>query len=237
MATRYDPQRETRCCRMDAQTCQAKIARPRRLTRPRHTSLKCSPIRRAAVHMGHVPQFMPWATSLPAIRPAPNFGYNVLHPMGWDASRTCRRPRMLRPSSAGVHRVNRPFYENIAAMRDPLKKLGLSPTRLEPGEFATCRIRLLRRTAGPMFLKKLDKGLSSNRPRRARSTGNPVDIRCWPIEQCRRCAGAGVPVRVVEQRELTQWFSAYPLCDDLLQEAAQSFERWHGKKSATMQAN
>ena len=90
---------------------------------------RCSPIRRGA-SIWAMSAITPWAMCIARFRRAQ--GYNVLHPMGWDAfglpAENAARDKGVNPRDW--------TYENIAAMRAELKLMGLSIDWSR--EFATC---------------------------------------------------------------------------------------------------
>ena len=123
-------------------------------------------------------------------------GYNVLHPMGWDAFG-------MPAENAAIEKGTHPrtwTYENIAAMRAQLKSLGLSFDWSR--EFATCDPSYYRHEQA-MFLDFLEAGLVD----RLESIVNwdPVDHTVLANEQVIDGKGwrSGA---AVEQRTLTQWF-------------------------------
>ena len=89
----------------------------------------CSPIRRGASTWGHVRNYtmaMWWRATKRAM------GFNVLHPMGWDAF------GLPAENAARDNKVNpRDWtYSNIETMKGQLKTMGLSLDWAR--EFATC---------------------------------------------------------------------------------------------------
>src|SRR4051794_33784148 len=80
-------------------------------------------------------------------------GFNVLHPMGWDAFG-------LPAENAAAERKVHPAawtYENIAVMRQQLKSMGFSLDWSR--EFATCDVEYYREQQ-KIFLDFLSKGLA-----------------------------------------------------------------------------
>ena len=225
MATRYDPQAAEPRWR-DA-WASADLFRARTPSEagdaPKAYVLEMFPYPSGRLHMGHVRNY---AMGDVVARHRRAKGYNVLHPMGWDAFG-------LPAENAAMERGIAPgkwTYANIDAMRAQFKKLGLSLDWSR--EFATCDPEYYG-TQQALFLKLLEKGLVYRKA--SKVNWDPVDNTVLANEQVIDGRGwrSGA---LVEQRELTQWFfriTAY--ADDLLTEV-QKLERWP-EKVRTMQAN
>lgn len=225
MATRYDPQTaeaKWRAAWDEAQLFKAKSPAEAG-DAPKAFILEMFPYPSGRLHMGHVRNY---AMGDVVARHKRAKGYNVLHPMGWDAFG-------MPAENAAMERNVHPgewTYKNIAAMKAQFAKLGLSLDWSR--EFATCDPEYYGAQQA-LFLKMLDKGLVYRKA--AKVNWDPVDNTVLANEQVIDGKGwrSGA---VVEQRELTQWFfriTAY--AEDLLNEV-QKLERWP-EKVRTMQAN
>ncbi|MFN4183189.1 MAG: leucine--tRNA ligase [Hyphomonas sp.] len=225
MATRYDPQSAEPRWR-DAWE-KADIFRTKAPKdapgAPKAFVLEMFPYPSGRLHMGHVRNY---AMGDVVARHRRAKGYNVLHPMGWDAFG-------MPAENAAMERKVHPgkwTYANIEAMKAQFKKLGLSLDWSR--EFATCDPDYYGAQQA-LFLKLFEKGLVYRKA--SKVNWDPVDNTVLANEQVIDGRGwrSGAPV---EQRELTQWFfkiTAY--ADDLL-DAVQKLERWP-EKVRTMQAN
>ncbi|ABI77585.1 leucyl-tRNA synthetase [Hyphomonas neptunium ATCC 15444] len=225
MATRYDPQSAEPRWR-DAWE-KADIFRTKAPKdapgAPKAFVLEMFPYPSGRLHMGHVRNY---AMGDVVARHKRAKGYNVLHPMGWDAFG-------MPAENAAMERKVHPgkwTYANIESMKAQFRKLGLSLDWSR--EFATCDPDYYGAQQA-LFLKLMDKGLVYRKA--SKVNWDPVDNTVLANEQVIDGRGwrSGAPV---EQRELTQWFfkiTAY--ADDLL-EAVQKLERWP-EKVRTMQAN
>jgi len=98
-------------------------------TLPKKYILSMFPYPSGRIHMGHVRNY---AIGDALARYYRKQGYNVLHPIGWDAF------GMPAENAAIKHKLHpkKWTYENIDYMRDELKALGLSFSKER--EFATC---------------------------------------------------------------------------------------------------
>ena len=123
-------------------------------------------------------------------------GFNVLHPMGWDAFGL---PAENAAIEKGVHPAAW-TYENIATMRAQMKPMGFSIDWSR--EFATCDPEYYGQQQA-LFLDMLEAGLVARKA--AVVNWDPVDMTVLANEQVIDGKGwrSGAPV---ERRELTQWF-------------------------------
>ncbi len=153
-------------------------------------------------------------------------GFNVLHPMGWDAF------GMPAENAAMENKVHPDewTYKNIDTMRRQLKSMGFSLDWSR--EIATCSPDYYRHQQ-KLFLDFLKKGLAYRKS--SKVNWDPVDHTVLANEQVIDGRGwrSGA---LVEQRELTQWFFKITEYADELLEALETLERWP-EKVRLMQAN
>jgi leucyl-tRNA synthetase len=192
-------------------------------TRPKAYVLEMFPYPSGRIHMGHVRNYT-MGDVIARFRRAQ--GYNVLHPMGWDAFGL---PAENAAREKGVH-PREWTYANIAAMRAQLKQMGLAIDWSR--EFATCDPGYYARQQR-LFLDFLKLGLVY----RAEADVNwdPVDQTVLANEQVIEGRGwrSGAPV---ERRKLEQWFFRITgFADDLLN-ALDTLDRWP-EKVRIMQRN
>ncbi len=181
--------------------------------RPKYYVLEMFPYPSGRIHIGHVRNYT--LGDLVA-RYKHAQGFNVLHPMGWDAFG-------LPAENAAIERGVHPSlwtWENIATMRGQLRGMGLSYDWQR--EIATCAPDYYRHEQ-KMFLDFLDAGLAYRRE--SWVNWDPVEDTVLANEQVIDGRGwrSGA---LVEKRLLSQWFlriTAY--AEDLLAATAQ-LERW-----------
>ncbi len=162
-------------------------------SRPKFYCLEMFPYPSGNLHMGHVRNY---SIGDVVARFYTMNGYNVLHPMGWDAFGL---PAENAAIQRGVHPADW-TYANIATMRSQLKGLGMS---YDWGrEFATCDPEYYRWTQW-LFLLLYRRGLAYRKkapvnwcPSCTTVLANEqvIDGACW------RCKSQ------VEKRDLEQWF-------------------------------
>ena len=161
--------------------------------RPKYYVLEMFPYPSGRIHMGHVRNY---AMGDVVARYRRAKGFNVIHPMGWDAFG-------LPAENAAKQNNTRPAawtYENIATMRAQLKRMGLSLDWRR--EIATCDPAYYKHQQR-MFLDFLDAGLVARK--KSKVNWDPEDQTVLANEQVIEGRGwrSGA---LVEQRELTQWF-------------------------------
>ena len=192
--------------------------------RPKYYVLEMFPYPSGNIHMGHARNYV-MGDVVARLKRAQ--GFDVLHPMGWDAF---GMPAENAAMERGVHPGDW-TRSNIAAMRDQLKLLGLSLDWSR--EFATCDPEYYGRQQA-WFLELFRRGLVF----RKEGTVNwdPVDATVLANEQVIDGRGwrSGA---VVEKRKLSQWFlkiTAY--ADDLIDGLKELEGRWP-EKVRLMQEN
>ena len=153
-------------------------------------------------------------------------GYNVLHPMGWDAfglpAENAARDKGVSPRDW--------TYENIAAMREQLKMMGLSIDWSR--EFATCDPEYYHQQQ-KLFLDFYKAGFVYRSE--ADVNWDPVDMTVLANEQVIDGRGwrSGA---IVERRKLSQWFFKITGFADELLAGLDTLDRWP-EKVRTMQKN
>ena len=162
-------------------------------SRPKYYVLEMFPYPSGRIHMGHVRNYT-MGDVIARFRRA--CGYNVLHPMGWDAF---GMPAENAAIERGVHPKGW-TYENIATMRGQLKNMGLSLDWSR--EFATCDPSYYMHEQA-MFIDFMKAGLVERRT--SQVNWDPVDQTVLANEQVIDGKGwrSGA---MVEKRELAQWF-------------------------------
>ena len=146
-------------------------------------------------------------------------GFNVLHPMGWDAFG-------LPAENAAIERGIHPkswTYENIASMREQLQLLGLSLDWNR--EIATCDPSYYVEQQR-IFLDFLDHGLAYRKE--SEVNWDPVDNTVLANEQVIDGRGwrSGA---IVERRKLSQWFLRITDFAQELLDAIDTLDRWPDK--------
>ena len=184
--------------------------------RPKYYVLEMFPYPSGRIHMGHVRNY---AMGDVVARHKRARGFNVLHPMGWDAFG-------MPAENAAMQNKTHPAdwtYANIATMRGQLKSMGLSLDWSR--EFATCDPSYYTHQQR-LFLDFLEGGLVVRK--KSKVNWDPEDHTVLANEQVIDGRGwrSGA---LVEQRELTQWFLKISDYSDDLIAALDGLERWPDK--------
>ena len=184
--------------------------------RPKYYVLEMFPYPSGRIHMGHVRNYT-MGDVVARFKKAR--GFNVLHPMGWDAFG-------LPAENAAMERGIHPAawtYDNIATMRRQLQSLGLSIDWSR--EIATCHPGYYSRQQ-TLFLDFLKAGLAYRR--KSLVNWDPVDQTVLANEQVIDGRGwrSGAPV---EKRELAQWSLKITAFAEELLGALDDMERWPAK--------
>jgi leucyl-tRNA synthetase len=204
----------------DAANC---FAAENKSSLPKYYVLEMFPYPSGRIHMGHVRNY---AMGDVIARYRRARGFNVLHPMGWDAF---GMPAENAAMERGVHPKGW-TYDNIAAMRSQLKSMGLSIDWSR--EIATCDPSYYRHEQA-MFIDFIEAGLVERKV--SQVNWDPVDMTVLANEQVIDGRGwrSGA---LVEKRELAQWFLKISDYSEELLTALDTLEGWP-EKVRLMQKN
>ncbi|MEG9860958.1 MAG: leucine--tRNA ligase [Parvularculales bacterium] len=191
--------------------------------RPKYYVLEMFPYPSGRLHMGHVRNYT-MGDVVARFRRAR--GFNVLHPMGWDAFG-------LPAENAAINKSVHPAQwtkTNIESMRVQMKALGLSLNW--DREITTCNVSYYRHQQS-LFLDFLDRGLVYRGVRDV--NWDPVERTVLANEQVIDGRGwrSGA---VVERRSLAQWFLAITKAGESLLTSLDGLKRWP-EKVRVMQEN
>jgi leucyl-tRNA synthetase len=181
--------------------------------RPKYYVLEMFPYPSGRIHMGHVRNY---TLGDVVARYKKARGFNVLHPMGWDAFG-------LPAENAAMENKVPPAQwtrENIATMRRQLKTMGLSYDWSR--ELATCEPGYYRHEQ-KMFLDFLAAGLVYRKE--SWVNWDPVENTVLANEQVIDGRGwrSGA---LVEKRQLSQWFLKITDYAEELLQGLEGLERW-----------
>jgi leucyl-tRNA synthetase len=192
-------------------------------SKPKCYVLEMFPYPSGKIHIGHVRNY---AIGDVVARTRRAQGYDVLHPMGWDAfglpAENAARERGVDPAQW--------THQNIAAMRDDLKRVGLSFDWSR--EFATCDPDYYGQQQ-KIFLDFWRAGLAYRRE--SAVNWDPVDLTVLANEQVIDGRGwkSGA---LVEKRKLRQWFFKITAFAEDLLAGLDTLDRWP-ERVRTMQRN
>jgi leucyl-tRNA synthetase len=192
--------------------------------RPKYYVLEMLPYPSGQLHMGHVRNY---SIGDALARHMWMLGYNVLHPMGWDAFGL--------PAENAALKNNTPPREwtlgNIAAMKRQMQRLGMGYDWAT--EVTTCLPDYYRWNQW-FFLRMYEKGLAYRKKSKVNwcpdcatvlANEQVVDGRCWRHEDT-----------LVEQRDLVQWFFRITAYAQELLDGLDKLDGWP-EKVRTMQRN
>lgn len=185
-------------------------------SRQKYYVMEMFPYPSGRIHMGHVRNYS-LGDVVARYRRAQ--GFNVLHPMGWDAFG-------LPAENAAIERGAHPkdwTYQNIAAMRVQMEQMGLSLDWSR--EVTTCSPDYYKHEQ-KMFLDFLKKGLAYRKEMMV--NWDPVDNTVLANEQVIDGKGwrTGAPV---ERRKLNQWSLKITAYAEELIAAIKTLDRWPEK--------
>ncbi len=185
--------------------------------------LEMFPYPSGKIHMGHVRNY---TLGDVIARYKKMKGYNVLHPMGWDAFG-------LPAENAALTEKKHPeswTYQNIKTMKEQLLKMGLSLDWER--EIATCHPEYYKHEQ-KFFIDMFKAGLAYKKE--ADVNWDPVDKTVLANEQVIDGRGwrSGA---VVEKKKLSQWFLKISKYSDELLKDLDNLENWP-KKVKIMQSN
>jgi leucyl-tRNA synthetase len=178
--------------------------------------LEMFPYPSGKIHMGHVRNY---TIGDVLARYKSLQGYNVLHPMGWDSfgmpAENAARQNNLDPKTW--------TEKNIAAMKDQLRKLGLSIDWER--EISTCSPDYYKHQQ-KFFLELYDKGLVYRKENYV--NWDPIDQTVLANEQVIDGKGwrSGV---LVERKKLNQWFFNISKFSEKLLDDLEGLNEWPNK--------
>ncbi|MCB8875513.1 leucine--tRNA ligase [Acidisoma silvae] len=191
--------------------------------RPKYYVLEMFPYPSGKIHMGHVRNYT-LGDVVARYRRAR--GFNVLHPMGWDAfglpAENAARERKSHPATW--------TWDNIRNMRGELQRMGLSIDWSR--EFATCQPEYYGKQQ-ELFLRFFETGLVERKE--SWVNWDPVDGTVLANEQVIDGRGwrSGA---LIEKKKLSQWFFAITKFAPELLAALDNLDRWP-ERVRLMQAN
>ena len=198
--------------------------------KPKCYVLEMFPYPSGRIHMGHVRNYT-MGDVIARFKRAQ--GFNVLHPMGWDAfglpAENAARDNVSSGKNSGIN-PREWTYANIAAMRSELQALGLAIDWTR--EFATCDPEYYKHQQR-LFLDFYKDELVYRSE--ADVNWDPVDLTVLANEQVIDGKGwrSGA---AVERRKLSQWFFRITKYSDELLRALDGLEKWP-EKVRLMQKN
>ncbi|HEU0215551.1 MAG TPA: class I tRNA ligase family protein, partial [Stellaceae bacterium] len=181
--------------------------------RPKYYVLEMFPYPSGKLHVGHVRNYT-MGDLVARYRRAR--GFNVLHPMGWDAFGL---PAENAAIAGGIHPAVW-TAENIATMRAQLQRMGFAYDWAR--EIATCHPEYYRHEQ-KMFLDFLAKDLAYRKE--SWVNWDPVDHTVLANEQVIEGRGWRTGA-LVEKRLLSQWFLRITRFSDELLSALDGLDRW-----------
>jgi leucyl-tRNA synthetase len=199
-------------------------AEPSANGKPKYYVLEMLPYPSGQLHMGHVRNY---SIGDALARHMWMRGYNVLHPMGWDAFGL--------PAENAALKNNTPPREwtlgNIAAMKRQMQRLGMGYDWAT--EVTTCLPDYYRWNQW-FFLRMYEKGLAYRKKSKVNwcpecctvlANEQVIDGHCWRHEDT-----------IVEQRDLVQWFFRITAYAQELLDGLEKLDGWP-EKVRTMQRN
>jgi leucyl-tRNA synthetase len=190
---------------------------------PKYYCLEMFPYPSGKIHIGHVRNYVIGDVITRYKRMK---GFNVLHPMGWDAFGL---PAENAAIKQGVH-PSKWTFENIDYMKKQLKRLGLGYDWER--EVATCKPEYYKWNQW-FFLKMYKRGLAYKKASSVNwcpscetvlANEQVIDEKCWRCES------------IVVQKELEQWFFRITKYSEELLRDADTLLGWP-EKVVTMQKN
>ncbi|WP_422369320.1 leucine--tRNA ligase [Pelagibius sp.] len=191
--------------------------------REKYYVLEMFPYPSGKIHMGHVRNY---TIGDVVARYKRAKGFNVLHPMGWDAFGL---PAENAAMERGIHPAEW-TYANIATMRAQLKLMGLAIDW--DREIATCHPGYYAQQQ-KLFAAFMKAGIVYRKE--SSVNWDPVDQTVLANEQV--IDGRGWRSNaLIERRKLSQWFFKITAFSDALLEGLEGLERWP-EKVRLMQRN